>query len=69
MILTEVPDFCLANEPCQIFKKLRTEHDLITNLQEQLESKCQTECWSLVDKEEVIFFRPDLTEVIILGKA
>ncbi len=70
MNLTHVKNgqyFCLANNPCQIFKRIRDYTRLVTNLQGNQEGRTQIECWDLTKGEEVVFFKPKVTKVIPLG--
>ena len=70
MNLTHVKNgqyFCLANNPCQIFKRIRDYTRLVTNLQGNQEGRTQIECWDLTKGEEVIFYKPKITKVIPLG--
>jgi len=70
MNLTHVKNgqyFCLANNPCEIFKRIRDYTRLVTNLQGNQEGRTQIECWDLTKGEEVIFYKPKITKVIPLG--
>jgi len=70
MNLTHVKNgqyFCLANDPCQIFKRIRDYTRLVTNLRGNQEGRTQIECWDLTKGEEVIFYKPKVTKVIPLG--
>lgn len=72
MNLTHVKNgqyFCLANDPCQIFKRICDHTRLVTNLQGNQEGRTQIECWDVGRREEVIFYKPKITKVIPLGKA
>ena len=73
MNLTHVKNgqhFCLAKDPCQIFKRIRDYTRLVTNpVTSHQEGRTQIECWDLAKGEEVIFFKPKITKVIPLGKA
>ena len=71
MNLTHVKNgqyFCLANDPCQIFKRIRDYTRLVTNLQGEQEGRTQVECLDIGRREEVIFYKPKATKVIPLGK-
>ena len=71
MNLTHVKNgqyFCLAHNPCEIFKRIRDYTRLVTNLQGNQEGRTQIECWDLAQGEEVIFYKPKITKVIPLGK-
>ena len=70
MNLTHVKNgqyFCLANNPCEIFKRIRDYTRLVTNLQGNQVGRTQIECWDLTKGEEIIFFKPKITKVIPLG--
>ena len=72
MNLTHVKNgqhFCLANNPCEIFKRIRDYTRIVTNWQGNQEGRTQIECWDLAKGEEVIFYKPKITKVIPLGKA
>jgi len=71
MNLTHVKNgqyFCLADDPCQIFKRIRDYTRLVTNLQGNQEGRTQIECWDVARREEIIFYKPKATKVIPLGK-
>ena len=71
MNLTHVKNgqyFCLANDPCQIFKRIRDYTRLVTNSLGDLQGKTQIECLDIARREEVIFYKPKQTKVIPLGK-
>ena len=71
MNLTHVKNgqyFCLADDPCQIFKRIRDYTRLVTNLQGNQEGRTQIECWDVARREEIIFYKPKITKVIPLGK-
>ena len=70
MNLTHVKNgqyFCLANDPCQIFKRIRDYTRLVTNSQGKQEGRTQIECLDIARREEVIFYKPKATKVIPLG--
>ena len=70
MNLTHVKNgqyFCLANDPCQIFKRIRDYTRLVTNLQGNQEGRTQIECLDIARREEIIFYKPKQTKVIPLG--
>ena len=70
MNLTHVKNgqyFCLANDPCQIFKRIRDYTRLVTNSLGDLQGKTQIECLDIARREEIIFYKPKLTKVIPLG--
>ena len=70
MNLTHVKNgqhFCLAKDPCQIFKRIRDYTR--TNFQGNQVGRTQIECWDLAKGEEAIFYKPKITKVIPLGKA
>jgi len=72
MNLTHVKNgqhFCLAHDPCQIFKRICDYTRLVTNFLGHQEGRTQIECWDLAKGEEVIFYKPKITKVIPLGKA
>jgi hypothetical protein len=71
MNLTHVKNgqyFCLANDPCQIFKRIRDYTRLVTNSQGKQEGRTQIECLDIARREEIIFYKPKATKVIPLGK-
>ena len=71
MNLTHVKNgqyFCLANNPCEIFKRICDYTRLVNNLQGNQEGRTQIECWDVARREEVIFYKPKTTKVIPLGK-
>ena len=71
MNLTHVKNcqyFCLANNPCEIFKRICDYTRLVTNLQGNQEGRTQIECWDLAKGEEVIFYKPKITKVIPLSQ-
>ena len=70
MNLTHVKNgqyFCLANDPCQIFKRIRDYTRLVTNSRGEQEGRTQIECLDIARREEVIFYKPKATKVIPLG--
>ena len=69
MNLTHVKNgqhFCLAKNPCQIFKRIRDYTRI--NFQGNQVGRTQIECWDLAKGEEAIFYKPKITKVIPLGK-
>ena len=71
MNLTHVKNgqyFCLADDPCQIFKRIRDYTRLVTNFIGEQEGRTQIECLDIARRQEVIFYKPKITKVIPLGK-